>query len=77
MTQAEKLAEKGFITATLAAEMLGRHITSVYRLVEAGSLEGLRIGRSWYVKRTSLVEYANKLSPNGALVLGLVTKRAR
>lgn len=77
MTQAEKLEEKGFITASLAADLLGRHITSVYRLVEAGALEGLRIGRAWYVKRASIVQYANKQSPNGALMLGLVARRAR
>ena len=78
MTQAEILGKQGYITASEAAGKLGRHITSVYRLVQTGALEGVHIGRSWYVKSESIIGYANKECPNGAALLGLVpAKRAR
>lgn len=68
-TQAEKLALKGYVTAREASELLGRHITSVYRMVQTKTVEGLHIGRSWYVKRASLISY---LGPDAARALGLV-----
>jgi excisionase family DNA binding protein len=71
------LEEKGYVTVATAAEKLGRHITSIYKLIEQKKVEGLQIGRSRYIKFDSLVAYANKESPNGAVLLGLVTKKVR
>jgi len=67
-TQARKLARSGYMTAREAADLIGRHVTSVYRMVQAGTVDGLHIGRSWYVQRDSLARY---LGPAAARALGL------
>lgn len=59
MKQSEILREKGYITASEAAQRFGRHVSSIYRLVESKAVDGLRIGRSctssstrWWPTRT-------------------------
>ena len=44
----------------IAAE-LGESTRRAYYLLEAGLLPGFRIGRRWYVRRTSLVAFIDRL----------------
>lgn len=54
--QAEMMEAKGWILASKAAEHLGVHITTIYRWVDGGKVEGTGSHRR-YVKVTSLAEH--------------------
>ena len=68
-TQAEMLKTQGWVTVSDAAKRIGRHVTTVYRLIETKQVQELRVGQSRYVRWVSLVQF---LGPNAAKALGLV-----
>lgn len=76
MKQSEIMRGQGYVTAMEASQKFGRHVTTIYRLVESQAVEGTRIGRAWYVKWASLVSYANKQDPHAAQLLGLTEQAA-
>jgi excisionase family DNA binding protein len=43
-----------FISTEEAAEKLKYHIEHVHCMMREGSIEGVKIGRTWLVKRTAL-----------------------
>ena len=57
MTQEERMERKGWLTVAKSAELLGRHIATVYRLVDRGEVEAMEVGRTKYVRRASLRAY--------------------
>ena len=73
-SQADMLKAKGYISAADAAQRVGRHITGIYRLLDDGEVEELRIGRSRYINMASLIAYLNRVSPDAARLLGLTGK---
>jgi hypothetical protein len=72
--QEKLLAAKGYVTASYVAEKLGRRLPSVYQMATAGKVESIRIGRAWYIKLTSLIEF---VGPEAARLLGLAPVTAR
>jgi len=56
-TQAEKMIADGYMPAPEVARLVGRDISSVYRWITNKHIEAERVGRAWYIKRTSLVTY--------------------
>ena len=47
----------GFISASYASKKLGVHVTTLYRWIDSGKLEGCRIGGRRFVKHEALKEY--------------------
>ena len=44
----------GFISTVEAAEKLKYHVEYVRRMMREGSIEGLKVGRTWLVRREAL-----------------------
>ncbi len=59
----EALAD--YVTTAEAAERLGMWPKSVRNLLKAGRLHGLKVGRDWLVKKSSLAQYPKTKSPKG------------
>ena len=70
-TQKEMMAAKGYVPVSEVAEKLGVHVTSIYRLMDADSVDGIRVGRSRYVSKVSLAKYYRQIDPKAADLLGL------
>jgi excisionase family DNA binding protein len=51
---------KEYIQTTEAAAQLNYHVEHVRRMMREGSLQGIKIGRTWLVQRKSLDEYVAK-----------------
>jgi len=49
-----------FISTEEAAEKLKYHIEHVRRMMREGSIEGVKIGRTWLVRRTALDGYMKR-----------------
>jgi excisionase family DNA binding protein len=49
-----------YIETSQAAEKLHYHVEHVRRMMREGSLQGIKIGRTWLVQRKSLDEYVAK-----------------
>lgn len=52
----KRMAEEGFIPAQRAADIVGVHLTTIYRAAEDGVIKGRRMGRYWYVHAKSVAE---------------------
>jgi excisionase family DNA binding protein len=51
-----------FISTEEAAEKLKYHVEHVSRMMREGSIEGVKIGRTWLVKRTALDGFMKRTS---------------
>lgn len=51
------MSRRGFVSARAAAKAVGVHLSTIYRAVTAGHIEGEQCGRHWYVRAESVVEY--------------------
>jgi len=49
-----------FISTEEAAEKLKYHVEHVRRMMREGSIEGIKIGRTWLVKREALDSYMKR-----------------
>jgi len=49
-----------FISTEEAAEKLKYHVEHVRRMKREGSIEGIKIGRTWLVKREALDSYMKR-----------------
>jgi len=49
-----------FISTEEAAEKLKYHVEHVRRMMREGSIEGVKIGRTWLVKREALDSYMKR-----------------
>ena len=49
-----------FISTEEAAEKLKYHVEHVRRMMREGSIEGLKIGRTWLVRREALDSYMKR-----------------
>ena len=49
-----------FISTEEAAEKLKYHVEHVRRMMREGSIQGLKIGRTWLVKREALDSYMKR-----------------
>ena len=47
----------GYTPATKIADMLNKNISTVYRWLDSGNLEGIRLGSRRYVNNKSLYTY--------------------
>lgn len=70
-TTKEMMAEKGYIPASLAAEMVGKSIQTIYYWIEDAKIEAVKIDTHRFVLRRSLVAYYKAQDPNAAKLLGL------
>jgi len=69
-SQTEIMASKGYMLAAKAAKRIGYAPSSMYKLIGAGQVRELRIGRFRYVLISSLVSY---LGEEAAAILGLTS----
>lgn len=53
----------GFLPAGEVADILGVHVSQVYRAAQRGKLRAARIGRAWYVTFDSLLAYLRASEP--------------
>lgn len=54
----------GFVTVSLAAEMLGLKLNAIYYHLRTGALKGVRLDeRTWLVRRSSVERYAKERQP--------------
>ncbi len=51
------MATRGFVPAQTAATAVGVHLSTIYRAVTAGHIQGQRCGRHHYVHAESVVQY--------------------
>jgi len=49
-----------FISTEEAAEKLAYHVEHVRRMMREGSIEGVKIGRTWLVRRVALDGYMKR-----------------
>ena len=49
-----------YIQTKDAAKILNYHVEHVRRMMREGSIQGLKIGRTWLVQKKSLDEYIKK-----------------
>jgi len=69
MTQIDKMKAQGYLTIKDVADTLGVHVTTIYRLIDMGRVEGVRIGRARYVKRESVLSYYSGIDEKAAALL--------
>jgi hypothetical protein len=62
------MRKQGFIPTREAANKLGRNITTIYRWVDAGKVEGTEVASRRYVNLKSLAAFVGK---DAAQLLGL------
>jgi len=53
------------VTADAASRLTGYNIQHIRRLICAGRLDALRVGRSWLIKVNSLESYLNEVVAEG------------
>lgn len=68
--QEQRMFEQGYLTAATAAEKLGIHVATIYRLVKTGKLREVGIGTRSYIHVDSMVDYAGL---EGSVALGIIT----
>lgn len=66
--QAEMMEAKGWMLASTAAERLGVHITTIYRWIDGGKVEGTGPSHRRYVKVASLIAKEPALAEAAGLV---------
>ncbi len=54
-----------YITTLQASDLLGLLPTSINHLLSAGKLQGVKIGRDWFVYRPSIQAYLKRKSSKG------------
>ena len=57
MATNDRLKAKGYVPASGIAEKLGKHVTTIYRWIDAGVIDGIRVGKLRYVSLQSLFDY--------------------
>ncbi|HID88608.1 MAG TPA: DNA-binding protein [Anaerolineales bacterium] len=55
-----------WITTKEAAELTGYHAFHIRRLAKEGKIEGIKRGRDWWVKLSSVRKYAEEMKRLGA-----------
>lgn len=63
LSQDAIMRQSGWISCADAAEAAGVHISTVYRLIERGEVEGATAGGKRYVCRKSLATYYEDAPP--------------
>jgi hypothetical protein len=53
----EKMANVGFIPASIVAQEVGVNLSTIYRSCEAQNMVVKRIGTHWYIKAQSAVDF--------------------
>lgn len=57
-TQEELMRRDGFVPAHDAREACSvKHLGTIHRMIEDARIEGVRVGRFWFVKLSSLRDY--------------------
>jgi len=69
--QAQILDKKGYISVPQARLILGVHYCTLYRWIDAKKIDGVRIGRNRYVRKSSLVRFLSGNHPLTPWLLGL------
>ncbi len=54
-----------YVTTAEAAARLGMWVKSVRNLIKSGRLHGIKVGRDWLVKKSSIAQYPKTKSPKG------------
>jgi|6_EtaG_2_1085325.scaffolds.fasta_scaffold04337_5 hypothetical protein len=57
MTVNKTLRAKGYVPASDIATKLDKHVTTIYRWIDAGTIDGIRVGKLRYVSLQSLFNY--------------------
>lgn len=68
LPQEQMMARRGFVTPQAAADLVGRHLITLYSLMREGKVEAVHVGRRRYVRIESLRAYF------GPILLGPVPK---
>jgi len=72
MTQQEQtLLEQGYVSARAASEMMQIHFATVYRLIEAGKIQAVKVGDKTFVSVQSIYDH---LGVEGCKLLGLTAR---
>ena len=53
----EKMANVGYVPASIVAQEVGVNLSTIYRSCEAGRMVVKRIGTHWYLKAQSAVDF--------------------
>lgn len=60
--QAEFLKTKGYVRVPKAAQLVKVHPSAIYRMLDAGTLNGTMICGRWHVTIKSLIEYCGPMA---------------
>ena len=52
-----RLNHKGYAPASDVAKKLSKHVSTIYRWLDSGTVEGIRVGKLRYVSLPSLFDY--------------------
>ncbi len=55
MNLVQMMEQKGYMPAAKAAATSGVAVTTIYRRIKSGKLDGTRVGDYWYVSVDSLI----------------------
>lgn len=64
----ERMFAQGYVSSSVAAERLGKHVSTVLRKVHEGTFEGVDIDNQKFVSIDSM---KNHYGPKASLLLGL------
>lgn len=73
----QELSNRGYITASEAAERMQVSVYTIYRKITAGRLEGARVTGHWFVKESSINKAAETDSDQVGLKLLADIRRAQ
>ncbi len=64
--QTEMMEANGWIPASQAADAVGVNVTTIYRWIEEGKVEGTKPSNRWYVKVASLAAKVGQATAEAA-----------
>jgi excisionase family DNA binding protein len=69
------MADEGFLTTEEVLEYLQVNLRTVYRLIKAGKLPALRVGRQWRFRKRDIDAWLESQRPRGLRPAGGITPR--
>src|SRR5918992_2199389 len=70
------MIEETFLTTTEVLEYLQVNLRTVYRLIKAGKIPAVRVGRQWRFRKRDIDAWLESQRPRGARALATAPTRA-
>ena len=71
LSRKQLVAAHGYLTVVEAADLLKMRVSAIYKMLDSKRISEMRIGRSRYVLKASLIAYLQASDPKALIVLGI------